>query len=163
MGSVGGPGRDRSPDRASSPVVGVLLLVAITVICATTVGLAASATPPDPAPTVAVGVAVDPGAERITLTHRGGDPIDVGETALRVEIDGTELVHQPPVPFFAAEGFQSGPTGPFNTASPDRWRSGQSGSITLAGSNRPRIEPGSTVTVDIVGEDRVIATAETTA
>ena len=150
-------------DRASSPVVGVVLLVAITVIAAATVGLAASATPPDPAPTTVVGVSVDAGAERISLTHEGGDPIDLAATEIKIAVDGEALAHQPPVPFFAATGFESGPTGPFNTASPDRWRSGETGSLTLASTNEPGIEPGSTVTVEIVGENRVIATAETTA
>lgn len=152
-----------STRRASTPVVGVLLLVAITVIGAATVGLAASATPPDPAPTAAIGLSVDADAERITLTHEGGDPIDLTETSLRVEVDGTELTHQPPVPFFAATGFESGPTGPFNTATPDRWRPGQSGTLRLAGTNDPRIDPGSKVTVTVVSDGTVIATVDATA
>ena len=150
-------------DRASSPVVGALLLVAITVIAATAVGFAASATPPDPAPTTAVSVSVDTGAERLTLTHEGGDPIALAESEIRIEVDGEALTHQPPVPFFAARGFESGPTGPFNTASPDQWRPGESGTLTLAGTNEPRIEKGSTVTVEIVGETAVIAKTEVTA
>lgn len=102
--------------RAVSPVVGVVLLTAVTVAASVAVGAAAlSYAPPSPAPTVAVDATADPGG-RVVLVHRGGDPLVVADLRIRVTVDGEPLRFQPPVPFVGARGFRGAPTGPFNRA-----------------------------------------------
>ncbi|QZP39128.1 type IV pilin [Halobaculum magnesiiphilum] len=116
-----------------------------------------AASEPRSAPVAAViGVTVADGT--ITLTHRGGDTLDVRRLRVVIRVDGTRLRHQPPVPFFAARGFVSGPTGPFNLASDHAWSAGESTTVTPAGTNRPRIRPGTTVEVTLfVGSHRLAA------
>lgn len=149
--------------RGSSPVVGTVLLVALTVIAATTVGIAVSGSSLRSAPTAAFDLSVDADSQRISLTHEGGDRIDLTRVDVRIRVSDEALVHQPPVPFFAARGFESGPTGPFNTASSDQWRAGQTATLELARTNAPLIDRGSTVTVLIRTEKSVIAELTTTA
>ena len=150
-------------ERGTSPVIGIVLLVAITVIAATTVGLAVSTTPPSPTPTATFDLSVDASSQQISITHERGDSIDLSEIDLQIKIEGENLEHQPPVPFFAATGFESGPTGVFNTASSDQWQVGQTASITVAATNDPQIESGDTVTVLLLTEQGVIAEVKTTA
>jgi flagellin-like protein len=150
-------------DRATSPVVGTVLLIALTVIAAASVGVAVTASTADPPPSAAIETTADPETNEITVTHRGGDTIDVSELSVHITIDGQPLAEQPPVPFFAALGFVSGPGGPFNAASPDEFRAGQTATIQLATTNDPLLSPGSTVTVEFRTDDTVIARATTTA
>ena len=145
--------------RATSPVVGVALLIALTVLAATAVGTAAFALdPPSPAPTASFSLSVDADSDRLTLSHRGGDSLSIEDLRLLVEVDGAALDHQPPVPFFAAEGFRSGPTGPFNSADDGSWTAGERGTVRLATTNAPRPERGDPVTVRIVVDDAVVTT-----
>jgi hypothetical protein len=128
-------------------VIAVVVLCGLTVILATVVagGLTGLQERAEPTPTAVMRLAVD--GETLTLTHTHGDP----------------LQHQPPVPFFSASGFDPGPTGPFNSASDPEWTVGESASLTLAGTNSPTIEPGSTVRVELYQDDTRIVTTETTA
>lgn len=98
---------------------------------------------------------------QITLVHRGGDPIPLDELRIRVAINGAPLVHNPPVPFFAAEGFCSGPTGPFNRASGDVWRPGETGSFRIATTNHPYPERGDRVKIQLVVHGHPIGSIET--
>lgn len=149
--------------RAVSSVVGVVLLVALAVLGAGTLSLALSAEPAEPAPIASFELAVDTDTDRLSLTHRGGDPLDLSETTVRVEIDGEELASQPPIPFFAARGFESGPTGPFNAASDDVWRPGETGTVRLASTNDPELTQESTVTVRVYAEGTEIAAVSVSA
>ncbi|WP_424017210.1 type IV pilin [Halorientalis pallida] len=151
--------------RALSSVVGVVLLLAVAVLTAAAVGVTAlGAAPPDTGPTrAAFELRADADADRLTLLHRGGDPIAVSALRVRVRIDGRPLAHQPPVPFFAATGFESGPTGPFNTAADGEWQAGERASVRLAGTNDPEIAPGSQVTVELYLDGQKLAALETTA
>ncbi|MFD1526850.1 type IV pilin, partial [Halolamina salina] len=90
-----------------------------------------------PAPTATFDLSAE--GDRITISHAGGDP--VGLDALRIEIgvDGEKLAHQPPVPFFAAEGFHGGPSGAFNPETDDEWAVGESGTLRVAGTNDPTL------------------------
>ncbi|MFB6096671.1 MAG: type IV pilin [Haloferacaceae archaeon] len=155
----------RGDDRGTSPVVGVVLLVGVTVVVAAVVGTAALGVASDAqaatGPTVSLGLAVE--GDRIALTHVAGEPLDVRDLRLRIAVDGRALAHQPPVPFFAARGFRSGPTGPFNPATAPTWRVGQTASLRLAETNRPRIEPGSTVEVRVYVDDALAAELSTSA
>ena len=149
--------------RAVSSVVGVVLLVALVVLGAGTLSIALATDPVEPAPMASFELAVDADADQLSITHRGGDPLDLTEAAVQVTIDGRQLDHQPPIPFFAASGFESGPAGPFNSASNDIWRPGETGTIALASTNHPRLTQDSTVTVRIITDGTEIAKLTATA
>jgi len=139
-------------------VAGVLLL-AITVVLAGGVVTAVIAAPPaEPAPTASLSLSA--ADDRITVTHRGGDPLDADDLTVRVHVDGEPLARQPPVPFFSAAGFRPGPTGAFNAASDGRWRVGESASFRVAGTNDPTLAPGRTVAVDLAVDGNRLAALE---
>ncbi|MFC7167350.1 type IV pilin N-terminal domain-containing protein [Halospeciosus flavus] len=137
--------------RALAPAVGVVVLVGVTVLLAATVGsfaLAASPTPSTATP-VALSMTVT-GDGTVVLEHGPGPPLDVRDLRIRVRVDGEALRHQPPVPFFAARGFVSGPTGPFNVAADSTWAVGERATFRIAGSNRPSVAVGDRVVVHVV-------------
>lgn len=154
--------------RAAAPVVGVVLLVAVTVLgaAALAAGLsgadALSPSPGEPS-RVVLDASANATADRVTLVHRGGDTLAVTDLRVRVTVDGRPLAHQPPVPFFAAEGFESGPTGPFNVAADDRWTAGERASFALAGTNAPLLDPGARVTVRVYSDELKVAEVQATA
>jgi FlaG/FlaF family flagellin (archaellin) len=145
-----------------TPTVGVALLVLVTVVLAAGVGtVALSTSPPAPPPQAALSLSVE--GDRLTLTHRAGDPLDVRTLELRVRVAGESLANQPPVPFFAATGFAPGPTGVFNAASHPTWRAGGTASLTLAGTNEPLPTAGDRVTVTVVADGYRVAVLSATA
>lgn len=153
----------RDSDRAISPVVGTISLVLLTVALVAVGAAVVGSTPLEdstPTQSVAVSVAADESGT-ITLAHEGGPPIDVEATTLHVAVDGQPLAEQPPVPFFSVSGFEPGPTGAFNSASDPRLTVGETASFTVAGTNAPALEAGSTVTVEVLRGDRLVASAET--
>lgn len=76
-------------DRGVSPVIGVVLMVAITVALAATIGAFVMGLHPgsDPAPTATLEVSTGDGSDTIVLSHRGGDPVDLDEVAVLVDGD----------------------------------------------------------------------------
>ncbi|RXK50518.1 type IV pilin [Halorientalis pallida] len=151
--------------RALGSIIGVVLLLAVAVLTAAAVGVTAlGVAPPEDAPTrAAFELRADADADRLTLVHRGGDTVAVSALRVRVRIDGRPLTHQPPVPFFAATGFESGPTGPFNTAAAGDWQAGERANFRLASTNEPTLEPGSQVTVELYLDGQKLAELETVA
>jgi FlaG/FlaF family flagellin (archaellin) len=149
--------------RALAPVAGVLLLALTVGVAAATAGavFALDDTPDDPPPRVSMSFAVED--RTLSFTHRGGDAIDVSRLRLVVEIEGEPLARQPPVPFFSADGFRSGPTGPFNRATDPRWTAGETATVGVAATNRPRLATGDVVTVQLVVDDTVVARLRATA
>ncbi|QKY20836.1 type IV pilin N-terminal domain-containing protein [Halolamina sp. CBA1230] len=137
-------------DRGVSPALGTVLLVGITVAVAALVGAtlfgqaAALAGPP---PTASFDVTAE--GDRITLSHEGGDPADLDALRVEISIDGEEIAHQPPVPFFASEGFHGGPSGAFNPETDDEWAVGETTTLEVAGTNDPTPEPGARLTVEL--------------
>lgn len=140
--------------RARAGVPAVLVLAAV--VGAAGGGVALGLLPAD-RPTVAVTLSADAGADRLVLTHRAGEPVSADRLEVRVRIDGRPLAHQPPVPFFAAEGFRSGPTGPFNRRAEGTWTAGEEAGIRLAGTNRPELRAGSRVTVALRIDGETVA------
>lgn len=149
--------------RAVSPVVGVATLVGLTVLLSATLLGTTAVELDDPAPTATLSVSVDGGSDRIELVHRGGDELDVSEMDVHVAVDGEALRYQPPVPFFAARGFESGPAGAFNSASSDVLHTGERTSVAVASTNEPEIWSGATVTVRVTVGDAVVYDEEATA
>lgn len=149
--------------RALSTVVGVVVLALVAVLAATVVGTALPRTAAEPTPVVDLRLDVDATANRLTIRHAGGDDLDVTGLRFEVQVGDERLAHQPPVPFFAARGYVSGPTGPFNPAGGTSWRAGQVGTLTLASTNRPLPASGDRVTVTVATDRGVVAELSTTA
>lgn len=151
-------------DRGISTVVGSLALIALTVSLAMVVGVTVSgSTVEESAPQARFQLTADSSTDRITLEHRGGTAIDVRELSMRISIDGEPLDRQPPIPFFAARGFVSGPTGPFNRASDPNWTAGDRASVAIAGSNEPGIDAADQVRVQLLVDGRLVADLQSTA
>lgn len=148
--------------RAVSAVVGVPLLVGVTVVLAAVVGVVALgfASPPSSEP---VALSADVTTDgRIEVTHRGGGSINLTEVSMFVEVDGESLDDQPPVPFFSATGFASGPTGAFNDAGETVLTAGERASLEVAETNDPPFTEGAAVRIRFVSEGTQIAVVETT-
>ena len=154
--------------RAVTPVVGIVLVLALTLTVSSVVAVGAldlaAASEPAPPTGASFAATADASTGRVTLTHQGGSAIDVTDLQLIVTVDGEELDHQPQVPFFAARGFVSGTTGPFNPSADQRWTAGESASFAVAGTNAPSISVDAVVVVTLVvdgsvaGEIRTVAT-----
>lgn len=154
--------------RGVSPVVGVVCLLAVTVVLASTIVVtvpadAALTLSSASAPTLAFFDLTATSDGEVRVTHAGGDAIDPEALDVHVRVDGEPLADQPPVPFFSARGFESGPTGAFNSASADRWRVGETASFRIASTNGPAIEAGDVVSVRLAVDGHRVAEIETTA
>jgi hypothetical protein len=135
---------------------GLLFALALGVAVA---GTALGGLPTAPA-AVAPTLAVE--GDRLVLTHRGGEAVDVRTLDVIVRIDGEPLARQPPVPFFSARGFRPGPTGPFNAAADPCWEPGERASVRVASTNRPSLVAGARVTVELRREGRRLAVLSAT-
>lgn len=148
-------------DRALAPVVGVPLLVLVTVVLASVAAAGVVGGPGEAsAPTVASFDAEADATGEIRVVHRGGDAVDPEALDLHVRVDGEPLAAQPPVPFFAARGFESGPTGAFNHATQGPWRAGEAATLRVAGTNEPALTAGATVELRLSVDGHRVATLE---
>ena len=134
------------------------------VACAVVVGTAVAAVGLGALPTapVVAGVTLAVDGDRLVLTHRAGEPVDVRRLDVVVRVDGDPLRHQPPIPFFSARGFRPGPTGPFNAAADPTWNVGERASVRLASTNRPQVHAGARVTVTLRYDGQQLATLTAT-
>lgn len=148
--------------RAISPVVAVPILVGIVLVLAAAVGtIALGVSLPAAERPVALSVTATADTGRVAVVHEGGPPIDVREVTVRVAVDGTPLVEQPPVPFFAAPGFRSGPTGAFNPSADPVLAVGERASFRIAGTNSPTLVAGATLALRLYRGGTRIAAVET--
>lgn len=79
--------RWNNADRGVSPVIGVILMVAITVILAAVIGtfvLDLGQSAGKSAPTASLTVSADTGSNYIVVDHRGGDPLLAQQTKILV-------------------------------------------------------------------------------
>lgn len=151
------------PDRGIAPVIGIVLIVGLTALLGTAVGVMATGIgPTDPPPEVRFTGEYDAEQRLITLQHAGGEVIAVDRLRLRVEVDDEPLEHQPPIPFFAARGFESGPSGPINPASDGDWAPGEIARFGIATTNEPIPSTDATVTVIVLVDDLVVAEVKLT-
>lgn len=149
-------------DRAVSPVAGTCLLVGITVVLSAAIGAAAyDVSTPIPSRPVVLSVSASAADDRVTVVHRGGPTLDVRTITVRIEVDGTPLTHQPPIPFFAAKGYRAGPTGAFNSAADPRFGVTERASLRVASTNDPSLAPGATLAVVLFRNGTRIAMATT--
>lgn len=154
----------RTDSRGVSPVVGVVLLTVITVALvaalAASVGAWSLESPP---PNAAFDLEVDADRNTVNLDHVAGEPIDVTELTVHVEVDGEALSDQPPVPFVGATGFDGAPEGPFNAEAEPRWEPGERAEFRVAETNEPSLEAGDEVVVTLSIDGHPIARLSTTA
>lgn len=144
--------------------MGLLALLALTVTLGAVVAVGVTSFEAGGGPASAVvSVSAESTTNEIVLEHRYGDTLSVTDLELVVSIAGEPLETQPPVPFFQADGFGGGPTGPFNERADPRWQVGESASFEIATTNEPTIDPGDAVVVTILESGEPIARAETTA
>jgi len=82
---------DSDDSRAVSPVIGVILMVAITVILAAVIGtfVLGLGDSVESAPQASFNFDFDSSNDNVTLTHRGGDNINTNNTEVR--INGTAV------------------------------------------------------------------------
>jgi hypothetical protein len=134
------------------------------VACAVVVGTAVAAVGLGalPAAPAVAGATLAVDGDRLVLTHRAGEPVDVRRLDVVVRVDGDPLRHQPPIPFFSARGFRPGPTGPFNAAADPTWNVGERASVRLASTNRPQVRAGAHVTVTLRYDGQQLATLTAT-
>ena len=150
-----------SDDRAVSPVVGVVCLLAVTVVAGAAVGTVVTVSPPDPAPSATVSITATADGE-VTLVHRGGRPLDVDSLRVELAVDGEPLRHQPPVPFVGATGYRGAPSGAFNAAADGTWTAGERTTLRLAATNAPALRSGARLTVELRTDEVPVVRAETT-
>jgi len=88
-------------ERAVSPVIGVILMVAITVILAAVIGtfvLGLGDQVSNSAPQAQMDVSADASAGsdgEIYINHRGGDQLEVSETKVVIEVAGSQTIFDP--------------------------------------------------------------------
>ncbi|MFB6218452.1 MAG: type IV pilin [Halobacteriaceae archaeon] len=151
--------------RAVSTALSTTVLALLTVVLAAVLGAGTAGIATDAADGGTTTVALSATATAdgtVRLVNRGGTALDTRTLRVRVLVDGERLDHQPPVPFFAAEGFHGGPTGAFNPAADPTWEVGESASFRVADTNHPTLAPGRTVTVRVYREGTPVGTAEAT-
>lgn len=154
---------DRSRYRASTAALGGIMLLGLVVVLAASLGIVLVDVGETAGPTAPVALDLVVTGDTFRFTHEHGEPLDVRTLTMTVEVDGEPLAEQPPIPFFSAAGFSPGPTGPFNTAADPEWNVGETASFTVAGTNAPEINPGSTISVRLHRDGMTVLTVETTA
>jgi FlaG/FlaF family flagellin (archaellin) len=135
-------------ERAVSTIPAIVLLTLLTIalgvgIAATSQQVHAAGHDPCQATPIAVGFTVDGPVLRVT--HLAGPPLSLDNATTTITVDGDPLRHQPPLPFFAARGFQAAPTGAFNSGSDGTFSVGEDASMQIAQTNHPWPDRGSAV------------------
>jgi len=151
--------------RAVSSVLGVLLLTALTLVLAGAVGAFAVDLNPGASEVTPHQLIANVNATygRISLIHQSGPTLDVRKIDLRIIVDGTPLPHQPPVPYYSADGFHRFPKGPFNPMADPQWEIGEEAMVIATHGNRAAITPDSQVRVELYRDGLRIAVTETRA
>jgi FlaG/FlaF family flagellin (archaellin) len=155
-----------APDtgRATSQIIGLVSLLALTVCLATAITVGVGGWSIDsPGPRATFELSADGDRSSIALEHLAGDAIDVEALSVTIEVNGTELADQPPVPFVGASGFHGTPDGPFNARTDSKWNPGEEAGVSVADTNTPTLATGDSVTVTLAVDGRRIAELETTA
>ena len=92
--------RQSAPDRGVSPVIGVILMVAVTVVLAAVLGtfvLDLGQSTGQGTPSASLRVTANAPTNNLTITHAGGDGLPDERTRVTVtnETDGSELTFEP--------------------------------------------------------------------
>ncbi len=152
-----------SGSRAVSPVVGVVLLVAMTVLLATTLLVSLLSVSFPSTQTATFDLTAESETNELTITHVAGDDLEVETLTIQVVINDEKLRYQPPVPFVGATGFNGTPSGPLNANAAPSWRAGEESTLELAASNSPTLDSGDEVTVTVTSDGHLLDDTTTTA
>lgn len=147
-------------DRAVTPVLGIILLLAITVIAVSVVGtgvLASAQDAGETAPQASLTLDAHAATDSIELRHGGGDPLDSADIRLYVDAGGQDYTFEP-------------------TAERDSLRVGQAATIDAesgtvegwgyaSGPLNQGLEPGDRVVVRVIDTEsqEIVATLTATA
>lgn len=150
-------------ERGITPVIAAPLLLVITLLLAVVIGTITLGftTLSEPEALTVIDVSSDPTTNSVTIVNKGPRELDVRELTIVIEIDHQPLSHQLTVPFFSHQGYHSGPTGPFNSATDPYWTTGEEVSFRIASTNSPSLTPGVTLTITLSINDSPIAQSET--
>lgn len=143
-------------DRAISPVVGVVLIVAITLLLVALTGSSLTNFGQDAAntaPQASLSVSVNAAADKITISHDSGDRLAAQRTRVVVTIDGSESSWSETS---ASDALSVGEDATFNfSASPDEGP--DSGAWSSYGGDDGgtdnQIDPGDEIVVEIIDVD----------
>lgn len=150
--------------RAISPVVGIVLLLALTIALGTVVAVGVGAWSLESSgPTAAFELSVDGDRSTVEIEHVAGESINVESLSVTIAVNGRDLSAQPPVPFVGASGFDGAPDGPFNSRADSDWTAGERAGVSIADTNTPTLGPDDSVTVTLAVNGRRITDLETTA
>jgi len=151
-------------DRAVSPVIGVILMVAITVILAAVIGtfvLDLSNSAGNNAPSASLSVEADTASGNIDISHEGGDGLDAAQTRVIItnESSTTKSTYDPGS---GSSVLSVGDTASFDmsgTSAPSSW-SLSSGTNSFGTANP--IESGLQYSVQVIDTDSQRVIYETT-
>lgn len=129
-------------DEAVSPVIGVILMVAITVILAAVIGaFVFGMSPPEPAPQASMRIInVAAGGVAFTLEHQGGDDINTSSMYTKMMINGEANIPD---------------SGPFSAAGDNLFSVGQQKTVTLTNAT---VGNGDKVTLIDVNSAKLVQT-----
>ena len=134
---------DSDDSRAVSPVIGVILMVAITVILAAVIGtfVLGLGDQVESAPQASFNFDLNEDTNEVEITHRGGDTIDISEIEVRVAGSQTDLLESSEGTAFSSDS---------------KFRAGNTGYVDVEG------DSGSTVDVVYIagGSENIIASYE---
>ena len=84
-------------ERAVSPVIGVILMVAITVILAAVIGafVLGIGGETDSTPQASLSFTLDDGSDTVDVEHRGGDILDLGDITVIVDGEAQDATFEP--------------------------------------------------------------------
>jgi len=148
-------------DRAVSPVVAIVVLIGVSIAGAAGVAALGSdvVDVEDRGASPTLTASADFDTQTVALAHHGGASLDLRNCSMTIHVAGDPLLEQPPVPYFAAAGFEGAPTGAFNSASDSVFEPGERARLSIAATNAPHFDPGDRVTVRIHRADVTVATA----
>lgn len=146
-----------SNERGVSPVIGVILMVAITVVLSAVIGtfvLDLGPTSGGAPPSASLSVMADADADNVTIRHTGGDGLDASRTRIVVEktnASGTESAtyRAPPDPSTLSVGQEARITMGTSTDGVD-WPAGGSVEYANGDDEFADLVPGDRVTVTII-------------
>lgn len=147
--------------RGVSPVIGVVILIALTLVLGVIVLSFGVPHLSGTTPHASIDGTVDAEENKIRLVHSGGEPLPVDQLRFHVTVDGESLKHHPSYPFSSNTGFVGFPSGAFNPSSSGQWRPGEAGSFVLARtSNGPMPDVDSRVIVQTYVDETLVSEVE---
>jgi flagellin-like protein len=164
-------GSESKQDRAVSPIIGVVLMVAITVILAAVIGtfvLDLGQSAGETAPQASLSVSVDTAENNVTVEHTGGDGIDQQNTRVIIENASGESLTWESASSSSSSTLTVGDSVDFSTNASDGAGSSSTANVNSAwtGLQNPSgnfpIQSGNQITVTVIDTESQRQIFETT-